>query len=82
MTGSTFIGLLRLKNKMNNQIPCTWCGSVMVKRKGPYGEFWGCARYPHCEHAEKDFDKGFGRITPVNVPKRHSNLRGKNRFKK
>lgn len=28
---------------------CPTCGSSMVKRNGPYGEFLGCSRYPDCE---------------------------------
>lgn len=32
---------------------CPDCGEVMVKRKGKYGEFWGCSGYPNCKHTEK-----------------------------
>lgn len=32
---------------------CPKCGGVLVKRKGKYGEFYGCERYPHCRHTEK-----------------------------
>ncbi|MBO4928280.1 MAG: topoisomerase DNA-binding C4 zinc finger domain-containing protein [Clostridiales bacterium] len=31
---------------------CPKCGSLMVSRKGPYGEFWGCCRYPDCSFKE------------------------------
>lgn len=27
---------------------CTKCNSVMVKRMGKFGEFYGCSRYPDC----------------------------------
>ena len=27
---------------------CPKCGSPMVRRKGTYGEFWGCMSYPEC----------------------------------
>ncbi len=27
---------------------CPACGSVMVKRRGPRGEFWGCSTFPKC----------------------------------
>lgn len=28
---------------------CPYCGHRIVKRHGPYGEFWGCSNYPHCD---------------------------------
>jgi hypothetical protein len=28
---------------------CPQCGSHMVLRKGKYGSFWGCSRYPDCK---------------------------------
>ncbi len=28
---------------------CPKCGSPMVKRTGPRGEFWGCATFPKCK---------------------------------
>ncbi len=27
---------------------CPRCGSSMVRRKGPYGSFYGCSRFPYC----------------------------------
>lgn len=32
---------------------CTSCGGKMVKRKGPYGFFWGCSNYPKCRFIRK-----------------------------
>ena len=32
-----------------SQPACPRCGSPMVKRKGPRGEFWGCSKYPACK---------------------------------
>lgn len=32
---------------------CENCGSYMVKRKGVYGEFWGCKKYPKCKFTMK-----------------------------
>ena len=26
---------------------------VMIKRKGPWGQFWGCPKYPVCKITEK-----------------------------
>lgn len=28
---------------------CPYCGCRIVKRSGPYGDFWGCSNYPHCD---------------------------------
>jgi len=28
---------------------CPDCGSEMVSRKGQYGIFWGCVKYPRCK---------------------------------
>lgn len=32
---------------------CDLCGGLMVKRKGKYGEFWGCEDYPKCKNTKK-----------------------------
>ena len=29
------------------------CGSDMIKRSGPYSEFWGCVKYPECTKTKK-----------------------------
>ncbi|MBI5525881.1 MAG: type I DNA topoisomerase [Deltaproteobacteria bacterium] len=31
---------------------CSECGAQMVKRRGRYGEFLSCSRYPDCKHVE------------------------------
>ncbi|HLF26240.1 MAG TPA: type I DNA topoisomerase [Anaerolineae bacterium] len=31
------------------KVTCPVCGSPMVKRAGPRGAFWGCARFPQCK---------------------------------
>lgn len=31
---------------------CPRCGSFLVKRKGRFGEFWGCTSYPGCRYTE------------------------------
>ena len=28
---------------------CPLCQTPMERRSGPYGEFWGCSRYPKCK---------------------------------
>ena len=30
------------------EAPCPQCGGEMVRRRGPYSLFWGCAAYPKC----------------------------------
>ena len=31
---------------------CPRCGSVLKKRNGKFGEFWGCTGYPDCRYTE------------------------------
>ncbi|MBU3902215.1 MAG: topoisomerase DNA-binding C4 zinc finger domain-containing protein [Candidatus Thermoplasmatota archaeon] len=31
---------------------CPKCGSPMIERKGKYGKFWGCSRYPSCDGSQ------------------------------
>ncbi|NWJ48860.1 MAG: type I DNA topoisomerase [Chloroflexi bacterium] len=35
------------------QVTCDKCGKPMVKRKGPYSEFYGCSGYPTCRNIRK-----------------------------
>lgn len=30
--------------------PCPKCGGVLIKRRGKFGEFWGCSSYPRCRY--------------------------------
>lgn len=32
---------------------CPQCGSKLVKRRGRFGEFWGCSAYPKCKYTQK-----------------------------
>lgn len=34
-------------NKPQN-VKCPDCGGEMISRKGQYGTFWGCKKYPDC----------------------------------
>jgi DNA topoisomerase-1 len=34
-------------------LECPICGKAMVKRKGPYGEFFGCSGFPKCRGTRK-----------------------------
>ena len=31
---------------------CPRCGSILKKRNGKFGEFWGCTSYPDCKYTE------------------------------
>ncbi len=31
---------------------CPKCGQALVRRRGKYGEFWGCGGYPDCRYTE------------------------------
>ena len=35
------------------QKTCPRCGSVLLKKLGQYGEFWGCSSHPSCNYSEK-----------------------------
>ena len=39
----------RTKTVSRDVIKCPKCGSKMVMRKGRYGYFYGCSRYPYCK---------------------------------
>ncbi len=32
--------------------PCPVCGNVLVRRKGKFGEFYGCKNYPRCTYSQ------------------------------
>lgn len=57
-----------------NWVPaCLKCGAEMVRRKGRYGEFWGCKNYRSggegCSHTENEiaFDLGLLEVRGVSV---------------
>lgn len=37
-----------------NMIKCPICNSKLVRRKGPYGYFWGCSSFPRCNFSCKN----------------------------
>lgn len=48
------LGKLLLKiQKIQPEILCPQCGAEMVKRRGKYGEFYGCSNYPACRGTRK-----------------------------
>jgi DNA topoisomerase-1 len=44
---------------------CQKCSSPMVIRKGKFGEFLACSRYPQCKHTEKIVKEGAPTPQPV-----------------
>lgn len=45
---SEFVRELKIKYRADlrkEQLLCPLCGSRLLKRNGPYGEFWGCSNY-------------------------------------
>lgn len=45
--------LLQESKKNQPEILCPQCGAEMVKRRGKYGEFYGCSNYPACRGTRK-----------------------------
>lgn len=41
----------------NDQSMCPVCGSLMVPRKGKYGVFYGCSRYPKCMGSRRIYNE-------------------------
>lgn len=31
------------------EVKCPECGGEMISRKGKFGVFWGCKKYPECK---------------------------------
>lgn len=45
--------LLPAKKEISTDILCPQCGAVMVRRKGKFGEFYGCSNFPGCRGTRK-----------------------------
>jgi len=43
---------------------CPKCGSDLVRRKGKYGEFVGCANYPRCKYVQRQKPEATGQKCP------------------
>jgi ribosomal protein L37AE/L43A len=39
---------LKIKQPVYEDVQCPECGGKMISRKGQYGTFWGCTKYPNC----------------------------------
>lgn len=48
-----------------NCIICPTCGSIMIKRTGYFGEFYGCIKYPNCTTTVSmgDIEEKFNKAT-------------------
>lgn len=44
---------LRPTTGASNTPNCPLCNSAMRQRHGPYGQFWGCSKYPSCRGTRK-----------------------------
>ena len=42
-----------LRRAESGQVPMCSCGGYWVKRRGKYGEFFGCSSYPTCTNTKK-----------------------------
>jgi ssDNA-binding Zn-finger/Zn-ribbon topoisomerase 1 len=50
------VGKLRKAKKQANSEGTPICPKhdlAMIKRQGPYGQFWGCPKYPACKVTDK-----------------------------
>lgn len=45
--------ILRTMQPISSDVRCPLCGGEMVKRKGKYGEFYGCSSFPGCRGTRK-----------------------------
>jgi len=41
-----------MSDNSNDLKKCRNCGSLLIKRKGKFGEFYGCTGYPNCKYTE------------------------------
>jgi DNA helicase-4 len=41
------------KKSETSALKCRECGGEMVKRQGPYGDFFGCSNFPNCSYTIK-----------------------------
>ena len=48
--------MANIKAGIPTDLPCPKCGSPLLKRIGKNGLFYGCSRYPDCDHTE-DLEK-------------------------
>lgn len=42
-----------IKDKQKDKDVCPKCGSLLIKKEGKYGEFFGCSNYPQCKYIKK-----------------------------
>lgn len=47
------IGEKNSTHQYQGQKKCPQCEGILMRRKGKYGDFWGCNQYPKCTYTEK-----------------------------
>lgn len=44
----SYIKMVNMTSEKPEGVKCPECGGEMISRKGAYGVFWGCKKYPKC----------------------------------
>ncbi len=44
----SYVKMVQMTDTKPANVVCPECGGEMVSRKGKYGVFWGCKKYPKC----------------------------------
>ena len=52
MTQQCYEQMARIQKEIKQHL-CPLCGGELKKRRGRYGEFFGCSNYPKCRHTQK-----------------------------
>lgn len=61
-------------------LTCTLCGSPMLLRRGQFGEFYGCVRWPECDGIQKLGRDGAPRGPVTDKATRELRIKGHERF--
>jgi ssDNA-binding Zn-finger/Zn-ribbon topoisomerase 1 len=85
-SSATYMALQREKERRRHKLPlpeeapaplavaCS-CGAPMALRKGTYGRFWGCTKFPECKTTLKADDEGKPVGAPVSQEVRAARIR-------
>ncbi len=52
MTQQCYEQMAKIQKEIKQHL-CPLCGGELKKRRGRYGEFFGCSNYPKCRHTQK-----------------------------